>query len=110
MLASEACECAADQGQFWPYRQLLFERQQEVRAAEGTGVLKRLAAELRLDAAAFAACLDGRTHAQRVMAERAAGQRAGINATPTIVVQGRRLPGVPDYPTLQAAIRAAVRQ
>lgn len=108
VLASEASECAADEGQFWPYRRLVFERQQEVRAAEGTDVLKRLAADLRLDGRQFAACLDGHKYAQRVIAERAAGQRAGVNATPTIVVQGQRLPGVPDYAALQAAIRAAL--
>lgn len=108
-LAAEASECAADQGQFWAYRHLLFERQAEVRIASSSDIFKRLAEGLRLDVRAFGSCLDGHIYADYVAAERAAGQRAGVNATPTVFVQGQRVERPWEYANLQAAIRAAAR-
>lgn len=106
VLAAEASECAADQGRFWPYREGLFALQPQGRSAMAPEGLKRLAADLGLDRATFGACLDGHAQLQRVLAERAAAERIGVNATPTIFVQGRRVSGVPDYPGLQGIMRS----
>ena len=52
-LAHEAARCAGEQGQFWPYHDLLFERTNLNAAA-----LKQYAADLKLDDKKFAECLD----------------------------------------------------
>jgi protein-disulfide isomerase len=86
-LPAEAAECAADQGQFWAYAHLLFERQQPWTPVK----LKALAKEIGLDEARFRPCLDGRIHRSAVEAETAAAEAAGVNATPTFVVNGQVL-------------------
>lgn len=57
--AAEAAECAGQQKAFWAMHDLLFKKQEEWSQAEDVvAVLKAYAAELKLDADAFAACLD----------------------------------------------------
>src|SRR5215471_11454580 len=52
--AHEAARCAADQGKFWEYHDVLFERSPKLSPAE----LKQYAQDLKLDGGAFAQCLD----------------------------------------------------
>jgi len=60
ILAAQAAECAGQQQSFWAMFNLLFERQEDwTKATDVTAALKGYAAELKLDTATFAACLDG---------------------------------------------------
>ena len=68
--AAEAAECAGDQGKFWEYHDLLYQRW------AGTNVggysynnLLGFAQILELDTDGFAACLDGRKYVDRVRTE-----------------------------------------
>ena len=53
--AAEAAVCAADQGKFWPYHDVLFANAGRLATTD----LKHHAAELGLDSAKFDACVDG---------------------------------------------------
>lgn len=46
---------------------------------------------------------------ERIQASRAYGKRVGVNATPTIFVNGERLPGVPNYETLTKVIESELQ-
>lgn len=88
--AAEAAACALDQGKFWEYNHLLFEKQDgENNGAYSTERLKGFAAELGLDEAAFNQCLDSGQHQQEVLDQLASGEAAGISSTPTIIINGQ---------------------
>lgn len=108
--AAEAAQCAHDQGQFWPYHDKLFANQ----SALGVDKLKEYAADLGLDAARFASCLDGGTFAAAVQLDLDQGQLYGVNATPAFFVNGRLLSGAQPLEEFQRIIddelaRAGVR-
>lgn len=106
--AAEAAACAADQGKFWEYHDKLFAEQGgENQGAFAKANLERFAAELGLDAAAFDRCLTSNQHLARVEQERATGTREGVDATPTIFVNGQKYVGPPTYDRLRALIDTA---
>lgn len=87
MQSSEAAMCAADQGEFWPYSEALFEAQ----GAENSDVyhdemLKETAAELGLDSEAFNACLDSGEKEDEVLEIREDAIERGVNGTPTFLI------------------------
>ncbi|MGE5617911.1 MAG: DsbA family protein [Sphingomonadaceae bacterium] len=105
ILAAEAAECAADQGRYNDYRLALMQRQR----GENLGTFKAenleaIAAELGLNQATFNACLDNGVYRQAVLAERREGEALGVNATPTIFVNDRKMEGVPTLDRMKAAI------
>lgn len=102
-LPAEASECAADQGQFWTYEHLLYERQQAWTASK----LKDLAKEAGLDTAAFGQCVDSRKHKSAVEAETAAAAKLGINSTPTFMVNGKQLELKQSWHEVIEAVTAA---
>jgi protein-disulfide isomerase len=98
--AGEAAHCAGDQGKFWEYHDRLFSNQQALQPAD----LKKHAADLGLDAAAFGTCLDTSKYGERVRDGVAEGTRLGINSTPTVYINGRVLSGAQPYETFAAII------
>jgi protein-disulfide isomerase len=109
--AAEAAECAEDQGRFWDYHDKLYAEQ----GAENSGAfardnLKRFAAELGLDTAAFDSCFDAGQYQGQVRAERLEAQRRQIRSTPSLLVNGQLVESGASYPVLRAAIEAALAQ
>jgi protein-disulfide isomerase len=98
--AGEAAHCAGDQGKYWEYHDRLFANQQQLQPDD----LKKHAADLGLDAAAFGACLDSSKHGERVRDGVAQGTRLGVNSTPTIYINGRMLSGAQPYETFASVI------
>jgi protein-disulfide isomerase len=109
--AAEAAECAEDQDRFWDYHDKLYAEQ----GAENSGAfsrdnLKRLAAELGLDTAAFDGCLDSGEYGAQVRAERLEAQQRQIRSTPSLLVNGQLVENGASYAVLQAAIEAELAQ
>ncbi len=107
--AAEASECAADQGQFWPYHDLLFSRQ----AGENQGAFTKdkllaLAVELKLDMARFEPCLKNDQTQSRVQADTQEGQQVGVRGTPTFFVNGRAVVGALPLQDFQQVIEQAL--
>lgn len=99
--AAEGTECANAQGKFWEYHDKLFDNQ----GGENVGAfskanLKRFAAEMKLDTAAFNACLDSDKYLAKVRADTAQSSSMGVNSTPTFFINGRMLEGAPSYDQL----------
>ncbi|MGH2461125.1 MAG: DsbA family protein [Chloroflexota bacterium] len=106
--AAEAAACAADQGKFWEYHDKLFDEQGgENQGGFSKANLERFASELGLDAAAFDHCLTSDQHQAAVEGERDVGTREGVDATPTIFVNGQKYVGPPTYDRLVAMIDTA---
>ncbi|HEX8336860.1 MAG TPA: thioredoxin domain-containing protein, partial [Pyrinomonadaceae bacterium] len=101
--AAEAAEAAREQGKYWEYAAKLFGNQ----SALGVDSLKRYATELGLDRAKFDAALDGARFTAQVRRDLLDGQRVGVNGTPSLFINGRRVSDR-SYAGLKAAIEAAL--
>ncbi len=84
LMAAEAAEAAAAQGQFWPMRDRLLDTSRRLDRRH----LEIYAAELGLDAARFRADLDDEVYRQRVREHQEGGRRSNLRATPTFFVNG----------------------
>lgn len=82
--AAWAAEAARRQGAFWPYHDGLFAT--DLRADEET--LRRVAAEVGLDLERFDADRSSEAARAKVAADIDLGIRLGVNATPTVFVNG----------------------
>jgi protein-disulfide isomerase len=103
--AAEAAVCANDQGQFWPYHNLLYANSLgEFVGSFSTDRLKRMAEQVPgLDLETFNACLDNRTHRDTVQQMANEAQAAGINSTPSFMINGRLVSGA-DYGAIKDVI------
>ena len=98
--AAEAGGCAAQQGKFWEYHDLLFAHQDTLDVAS----LKQYAADLGLDSARFDACLDSGAMAEEVAGDVADGQAYGVSGTPAFFVNGIKLTGAQPFEAFQELI------
>ena len=98
--AAEASLCANEQNQFWQMHDAMYADQAKL----GVDELKRKAAKLSLDMAAFNACLDGNKYASAIRADIAEGVKAGVNGTPAFFVNGRFYSGSRPYDEIQRVV------
>jgi protein-disulfide isomerase len=111
-IAAQATECANNQGSFWAYSDLVFEKQAELDAlltpgstdvSAVTAQLKVYASDLSLNTTSFNSCLDGGSEASRVQRDLDRGTLNGacldaanqnnpdcVFGTPTFFVNGDR--------------------
>jgi len=107
--AANAAECAADQGMFWPMHDYLFQEQGKQGSNTFTQIrLKAMAGELGLNTSEFEQCLSRQTHARTVQDHITESRQLRVNATPTIFVNGQRVPN-PSLTDMRAAIDAALQ-
>lgn len=83
--ASEAVACADRQDGFWKLHDAIFEDNSDLSAS----ALVTKARQVGLDGDRFEACLSSGQGAEAVVADVAAGQKAGVTGTPAIFVNGR---------------------
>jgi Na+/H+ antiporter NhaA len=100
--AAEAAEAAADQGAFWPMRDLLLEHQDELSRTDLIGFATRLG----LDVDRFTAQLDDGVHQARIDRDVESAELSGVSGTPTFFVNGQRLYDRYDVDTITATINA----
>ncbi len=98
--SAEASLCAFEQQKFWEYHDSLFQNQREL----SVEALKRRAADLKLDTAAFNQCLDSGRQAEAIQKQKAEGAQLGVGGTPTVFINGRLLAGGPSYANLKTLI------
>lgn len=104
-LAAEAAEAARAQGRYQEYHKLLFQHQAKLSPDE----LRALATQLGLDRKKFDAALESHQYAALVQRDLEDGNRIGINATPSLFINGRRVSDR-SYEALKAAIEAALKE
>ena len=109
--AAEAAECAGQQGAFCSMYDLLFTKQEEWSQADDVSAqLKKYAAELDLDAAAFATCLDEGQTSEKVMEDFAIGQDNQFPAAPLFFIFKGAQGGYVSLDQLKAAIEQLLAQ
>jgi len=98
--AAEAAWCAADQGKFWPYHDLLYQQAPALAVSQ----LKSYAAQLGLDPERFNSCLDSGQHASQVAANTREAANLGFLGTPSFLIGQKKLVGLPSFENLSALI------
>lgn len=105
--AASASECADEQGKFWAYHDLLFERQRGEN--QGTFVkenLKRFASELGLERSQFDGCLDSEKYAQEIDKDLDDAKATGVSGTPTTFINGQLVRGALPLSEFERIIEA----
>ena len=87
--AAEAALCANAQNRFWPYHDALV-------AASGVSI-KEAGARAGLDSAAFSSCVEHRDFRDAVGTAIATADRYGIEAIPSVMVNGSLAPSSPPF-------------
>jgi formate-nitrite transporter family protein len=98
--AAEAAEAAAEQADFWPMHETLFDHQD----ALDDESLAKYAAGLGLNEVRFIQEVVSGAHAQRIREDFKSGVRAGVNGTPCFFINGQRYDGTHDFEPLLAAV------
>lgn len=99
--ASIAAHCAADQGKFWEYHDLLFERQVYVSEDQ----LFQIAQETGLSMDTFKNCYNNKDSLPFIRKDYEEGLELGITALPTIFLGTERFVGVIDSQELLSQIQ-----
>ena len=102
--AAEASECAADQGKFWEYVDILFERQEDL----SEEAFPAWAEQLGLDTDQFNKCMKSHLKRSAVLADYKVGRELGVGGTPTFFVNGTQVQSGVD--TMSAAIDAELEK
>jgi protein-disulfide isomerase len=91
-MAAQAAVAAGKQGKFWQYHDKLFHGDQE---KESPSDLERYARELKLNIPKWKK--DLAAAAEKVNRDRADGEKIDVDATPTLVINGRKFHGPATY-------------
>jgi protein-disulfide isomerase len=91
--ASEAAQCANEQGKFWEYHDALYADQSKLSVPD----LEATAGSLGLNADQFKSCLDSGKFAAEVNSDMADAQKAGVNSTPYFFINGLPVVGAQGY-------------
>jgi protein-disulfide isomerase len=103
-LAAEAAVAAQKQGKFWQYQDKLWEKSDELTPAE----IEKAAKDVGLDVAKFRQDMASEAVKARVQKDRSDGQAAGIQATPTLYINGREYTDGRDTDSLREWIKDAI--
>jgi protein-disulfide isomerase len=98
--AAEAAQCAAEQGKFWPYHDLMLRKS----ASLDDAALMGYAGEVQLDTGQFKSCFDSGKFREKVQADYQDGVRAGVTGTPTFFINGIVLSGAQPFEEFKKVI------
>lgn len=97
--SSEAAQCANEQGLFWEYHNLLFERGNAELSS-----LRAYAKELELDMKNFDECISSHKYLKEINKDYRDGKKAGVRITPTFFINGLKIQGDIPLQTFQQII------
>jgi len=103
--AAQASVCAAEQGKFWEFHDVLFSSGDLSEEA-----LKKYALNLGLKMNEFNTCLSSETSAAVVRRDMQEAMRADVQGTPTFFVNGRIMRGIRNVEDFKTVIDQALQQ
>jgi protein-disulfide isomerase len=105
-LAAEAAVAAQKQGKFWQFQDKLWDKSDELTPAE----IEKAAKDVGLDVAKFRQDMASEAVKAKVQKDRTDGQAAGLQATPTLYIDGREYTDGRDSDSLREWIKDALGQ
>ncbi len=112
-LAAEAAYCAADQGKYWEYHDIIYANQSILFYGGVTYIdnyLEAFAESLGLDVSQFNDCLNNGDNRDRMLQDGNDARAAAINSTPSFLINGTLVRGNIPYEEFQVYIEAALGQ
>lgn len=110
LIASQASEAAALQGQFWPMYRLIFDNQTEwENSTKAREIFMQYAQRLGLNIESFKKDIDSEIVKNKIQANRDEGIKIGINATPTFFVNGKAIANPQGYEQFKTIIQEAIK-
>ena len=104
LAAANAAQCAGAEGKFWEYHDKLYASQQgENQGAFSIANLKKFGSDLGLGPT-FATCVDSGRYMQTVRDEQKTGVGLGVQATPTLFINGKKYEGALSFDQLKAIV------
>jgi protein-disulfide isomerase len=100
-LAAEAAVAADRQKKFWPFQDKLWDKQDDLTPAE----IEKIAKETGLDLTKFRQDMDSQDVKAQVQKDRNDGASLGLQATPTIYINGREYTDPKDTESLREWIK-----
>lgn len=110
---AEAAYCATDQEKYWEFHDYVFANQAALYANANPPIDKYIASfaeALEIETGAFEECLSSRQYKDRVQEDQLEAVQAGINSTPSFLVNGTLLVGNQPFTEFQNMIEAALSQ
>jgi len=110
--AAEAARCAGAQGVYWAMHDRLFKDLKEWSqrgAEELVDTLVGYAGALDLDEMAFRECLETGQQGEQVRQNQWEGQQAGVQGTPSFLINGQLLSGAHSFEDFQQIIQAELK-
>lgn len=100
MNAAEAAMCAGEQNAYWEYHDKLFDNS----SALSDDLYASLAADLGLDASAFAACMTSHKYQNDIQTDMQFAIDLGVQSTPTFFINGLAVVGAQPLSVFQQVI------
>lgn len=106
VVAGNASECANEQGKFWQLHDYLYANQpsESDTSMYVTDKLTNIAGTLGMNTSQFQSCLNSKKYDKNVSGDLADGQKAGVNGTPTVFVNGISIVGAQPYSAFKTII------
>ncbi len=109
MAAAEASEAAGAQGKFWEMHDLLFKNQDQwADSSSPEPFFEQYAQVLGLNLTQFKDFVKNKKGDAAIQRDIAEGNKLGVNATPTIFINGKGISGLPTHDQLKARLDAAL--
>lgn len=106
-LAARAGRCANEQNRFWEFHDYLYGKQPEwSNERNPTDLFVGYAEQVGIDGDSFETCLRSDRYAREVTESMRLGESLGVQGTPTLFINGKRLPEVPGPAELDRLIKA----
>jgi protein-disulfide isomerase len=105
-IAAAAAIAAHHQGKFWPMHDALFAHRHELSRAN----ILALARTAGLDMKRFEADLDAPDTKKTVARDMEDGERAGVEGTPSVYINGRKYNGALDLPAIRNVIDGELKK
>ena len=112
--AAYAAGCAKEQGKFWEYHDYLFEyrmkNETENSGAFSVANLISFAEKIGLNKETFSDCLWSEKYRDKVAKDLEDGKNAGVTATPTIFINGRKEEGLLSFESYKKIIEEELKK
>lgn len=111
MIASRAAEAAGNQDKFWEMYEVLYAQQNTWKSSDNAaGIFEDYASQLGLNVDQFKADVAAQATLDTINADVRLGQEAGVNSTPSFILNGQKLEGLaPSVESFSQVIDEAIK-
>lgn len=110
-VATQTAWCAGEQGKFWEFHHLLYERQEQwSRLSDPLDRLVDFAAPLGIDTQALRRCVHSGRMKSLIAEDKEYGRSLGVRSTPTLFINQQRIVGAQPEGDIVRVIRQEIER